>query len=210
MFPFGLGRSDHRRLWRTERPAGASQGRYGGAVETRPATVTHPVCCSPLHLCLSADQMLHMWDRKRLLWHNATRLWDSHFRWTQPGQLHVSVYLHLPGLCKCFCVQMRGEKCYRLSTFQVLFNVSNQQRWDGAHWAGQAEILMYFLSFSVSESDCILLFSLFRSPTCGRCTKSVAGTFSQPATVSESNMRISFPSQQQPVFGMQSFYFNWQ
>lgn len=39
---------------------------------------------------------------------------------------------------------------------------------------------------------------------CGRCTKSVAGTFSQLVTVSESNMRISFPSQQLPVFGMQT------
>lgn len=50
------------------------------------------------------------------------------------------------------------------------------------------------------------MFSCFRSHTCGRCTKSVAGTFSQLVTVSESNMRISFPSQQLLVFGMQKLH----
>lgn len=88
--------------------------------------------------------MLHLWDRKRLLWHNAARLRDSHFGWTQPGQLHVSVSLRLPRLFVCVCAQMSGRKCENVSTFQVLFDVSNQQRWDGAHRAGKAEIFVFF------------------------------------------------------------------
>lgn len=48
------------------------------------------------------DKMLHMWHRKWLLWYHTTWLWDAHFRWTQPGQLHVS---SLP-LCWSLCVYM--------------------------------------------------------------------------------------------------------
>lgn len=42
-----------------------------------------------------------------------------------------------------------------------------------------------------------LIFCPCRNPMCGKCTKSDAGTSSQPVTVSESNTRISsarFPS----------------
>lgn len=39
--------------------------------------------------------MLHMWHWKWLLWYYTTWLWDTHFRWAQSGQLHVSV----PPLC---------------------------------------------------------------------------------------------------------------
>lgn len=87
---------------------------------------------------LYADKMLHMWHWKWLLWHDATWLWDPHFRWTQPGQLHVSV---LP-LCHSVCThQQRNINTQIL--FQVLLNVPHQQGWDGAHWTGQSGLFCY-------------------------------------------------------------------
>lgn len=56
------------------------------------------------------------------------------------------------------------------------------------------ELFLCVYFFSPASSVCDSLFLCFRSRTCGRCTRSVAGTSIQLETVSGSNTRISCPS----------------
>lgn len=103
--------------------------------------------------------MLHLRDRKRLLRYDSARLRDSHFRWTQPGQLHVSVSLHPCALRMCVCVQMRGENNvneHLLFRFFLMYLINK----DETEHTGQVSVeyfmcfLPFFFFFYLTLSSC--------------------------------------------------------
>ena len=167
---------------------------------------------------LYTDKMLHMWHWKWLLWHDTTWLWDPHFRWTQPGQLHVSV---LPLWHSACTYQWRNINMQILFRFFLMYLINK----DETEHTGQvsldcfaAVVLLsgFLLTKSTPFSICVhppssscSYILWFRSRTCGRCTRSVAGTSSLLETVSESNMRISFPSWQVLLYLQSKNDRNW-
>lgn len=160
--------------------------------------------------------MLHMWHWKWLLWYYTTWLWDTHFRWAQSGQLHVSV----PPLCHSvymYVCKWANIKMHVFYRFFLMYLINK----DETEHTGQVSLIrfitvffFFFVIIKISidwKQDLLLSVSCpmlhpplkscsyifcFRSHTSGRCTRSAAGTSSLLETVSESNMRISFPSWQ--------------
>lgn len=126
---------------------------------------------------------------------------------------NLANYMWVYFLCVTVCARTNKEILTRKSFFRFfLMYLINK---DETEHTGQVSldcfatgVLFYYqdsywlitksapFSFCVHtpSSSCSYILC-FRSHTCGRCTRSVAGTSSLLETVSESNMRISFPSQ---------------
>lgn len=104
---------------------------------------------------------------------------------------YMWVYLHAA------CVRMNEKNINMQILFRFfLMYLINK---DETEHTGQVSNCFLFLkqpfSSSLQTTSSCSRVLCFRSHTCGRCTKSAAGTFTLLETVSESNTRINFPSQ---------------
>lgn len=100
-----------------------------------------------------------MWHWKWLLWYNTTWLWNPHFRWAQPGQLHVSV----PPLC--YSVRMykwENTNMWVLFRFFLMYLINK----DETEHTGQVSLncfitvflIVVLFSFQFLVSCCEFLF----------------------------------------------------
>lgn len=113
---------------------------------------------------------------------------------------YMWVDLHVKGCAACVRTNEKNINTQILFRFFLMYLINKDET---EHTGQVSNCFLYcfktsfFISFSSSfqtASSCSHVLC-FRSHTCGRCTKSVAGTFSLLETVSESNTRINFPSQ---------------